>query len=240
MSGDPSDQLSPSFESESSLSQREDSVYTSSSTRSYNGQKLPINNDQEIYSFLSFPSNPPLGSSTTNSNHHKIEDKKLSHLTDNKNKSASSPNKTLRERMSYLQISGKSPSQKGIQSSKDADENGDIQLGWSINPTANSNKANNSLMPTSLTNRTKQSDKKPVRRRVQGSSSKSNPSVIHSSLTINYHGVNIYQAASQGNLPVCVLLWGMASAKRVNLMVPDSDGNNPMHYAVLADNTEVV
>ena len=32
--------------------------------------------------------------------------------------------------------------------------------------------------------------------------------------TISYRGTNIYQAASQGALPVCVLLWGIASAKK--------------------------
>jgi hypothetical protein len=58
--------------------------------------------------------------------------------------------------------------------------------------------------------------------------------------SINYHGINISQAAGEGNLPVCVLLWGMATAKRVNLMDPDIQGNTPMHFAALADNPEVV
>jgi hypothetical protein len=56
---------------------------------------------------------------------------------------------------------------------------------------------------------------------------------------INYHGVTISQAASQGNLPLCVLLWGMATAKRVRLMDPDSNGDTPMHFAALADIPEV-
>ena len=60
-----------------------------------------------------------------------------------------------------------------------------------------------------------------------------------SAASINYHGINIIQAAAQGNLPVCVLLWGMASAKRVNLMDPDPSGNTPMHFAALADLPEV-
>ena len=57
--------------------------------------------------------------------------------------------------------------------------------------------------------------------------------------SINYHGINIAQAAGQGNLPVCVLLWGMATAKRVNLMDPDAQGNTPMHFAALAELPEV-
>ncbi len=60
-----------------------------------------------------------------------------------------------------------------------------------------------------------------------------------SALSINYHGANIFQAAGQGNLPLCVLLWGIASAKRVNLVVCDSLGNNPMHFAAFADTPEV-
>lgn len=56
---------------------------------------------------------------------------------------------------------------------------------------------------------------------------------------VTYHGLTIAKAAMQGNLPVCVLLWGMAAAKRLNLMVPDAQGNNPMHFAALADSPEV-
>lgn len=59
-------------------------------------------------------------------------------------------------------------------------------------------------------------------------------------LSINYKGINIYQAAEQGSLPICVLLWGMASAKRISLIAPDSLGNNPLHFAALADSPEVV
>ena len=61
----------------------------------------------------------------------------------------------------------------------------------------------------------------------------------NSPYSIQYKGVNIYQAAQQGSLPLCVLLWGMASAKRVNLLTPDSQGNNPLHAAALADSAEV-
>jgi len=62
----------------------------------------------------------------------------------------------------------------------------------------------------------------------------------HTAATLNYHGINIYQAAHQGNLPICVLLWGMASSKRVSLMVPDAEGNNPMHFAAQAEHPEVL
>lgn len=65
------------------------------------------------------------------------------------------------------------------------------------------------------------------------------PAQIHTPASLNYHGVNIYQASNQGNLPLVVLLWSMASNKKVNLMSVDFQGNNPMHYACLADNSEV-
>lgn len=68
---------------------------------------------------------------------------------------------------------------------------------------------------------------------------KKTPSGSLSPTSIAYRGVNIYQAAAQGSLPLCVLLWGMASAKRVNLMSPDPSGNNPLHMAALADTPEV-
>ena len=58
-------------------------------------------------------------------------------------------------------------------------------------------------------------------------------------VSVNYHGVNIFQAAGEGNLPLCVLLWGIASAKRVNLMSCDALGNNPMHFAAFAESPEV-
>jgi hypothetical protein len=73
----------------------------------------------------------------------------------------------------------------------------------------------------------------------QRSKKKPTSNVVHTPVTLNYHGINIYQAANQGSLPLCVLLWGMASSKRINLMTPDFQGNNPIHYAALADNPEV-
>ena len=42
-----------------------------------------------------------------------------------------------------------------------------------------------------------------------------------------------------GNLPLTMLLWGYAVARKVNLLIPDSSGNNPIHYAALADTPEV-
>lgn len=66
-----------------------------------------------------------------------------------------------------------------------------------------------------------------------------NPGVVYTPATLNYHNINIYQAANQGNLPVVVLLWSMAANKKINLMSPDFQGNNPMHYACLADSSEV-
>jgi hypothetical protein len=56
---------------------------------------------------------------------------------------------------------------------------------------------------------------------------------------IHYHGVTLNMAAIQGNLPLFVLIWGMAAARRVNLMIPDSNGNNPLHHAAIAENSEV-
>jgi hypothetical protein len=57
---------------------------------------------------------------------------------------------------------------------------------------------------------------------------------------IVYQGVTIYAACRQGNLPICVLLWGIAAAKQVSLMEPDGEGNNPLHYACMAENSEAV
>lgn len=59
-------------------------------------------------------------------------------------------------------------------------------------------------------------------------------------IMVAYNGTTITTAATQGNLPVCVLLWGMASAKKQSLMIPDKHGNNPMHYACLAPTAEVM
>lgn len=70
-------------------------------------------------------------------------------------------------------------------------------------------------------------------------SKKSSGNSSHSPVSITYRGLNIYHAAQQGNMPLCVLLWSMASAKRVNLIVPDANGNNPMHFAALSDTPEV-
>jgi hypothetical protein len=64
--------------------------------------------------------------------------------------------------------------------------------------------------------------------------------LIKRETSIMYNGQTITSAATQGNLAVCVLLWGMASAKRINLMLPDAHGNNPMHYACLASTAEVM
>lgn len=71
-----------------------------------------------------------------------------------------------------------------------------------------------------------QSDQQPARKRQDTS-------------MVNYHGTTISMAAMQGNLPVCVLLWGIAAAKRVSLIQRDAEGNTPMHFAALADTTEV-
>ncbi|GMH53588.1 hypothetical protein TL16_g01484 [Triparma laevis f. inornata] len=47
-------------------------------------------------------------------------------------------------------------------------------------------------------------------------------------------------AASQGNLPISVLLWGMYQAAGVDPLTKDSEGNSAVHYAVLADTFEVL
>ena len=56
---------------------------------------------------------------------------------------------------------------------------------------------------------------------------------------ISYRGKTIVDASKEGNLPLCVLLWGIAATKSVNLMLPDNDGNYPIHHACLADTPEV-
>ena len=49
-------------------------------------------------------------------------------------------------------------------------------------------------------------------------------------------------ACSMGCFPIVVLLWGMYSAKGVHPMTPDSEGNNPLHFAALcaSGSSEVV
>ena len=81
--------------------------------------------------------------------------------------------------------------------------------------------------------RTPSSEKRSKRSRKSNSGKEYQPG------NITYRGINIYQAADQGNMPVCVLLWSMASSKRVNLIASDTHGNNPMHYAAIADTPEV-
>lgn len=68
---------------------------------------------------------------------------------------------------------------------------------------------------------------------------KASTAAAQSPYAIQYKGVNIFQAAREGNLPLCVLLWGMASAKKVNLLAPDAQGNNALHAGALADSPEV-
>ncbi len=70
---------------------------------------------------------------------------------------------------------------------------------------------------------------------------KKRPNIVSLTMAkaVTYGGWDIFRAAEQGNLPVCVLLWGMASAKRISLMLPDEDGCNPVHYASMAETSEV-
>ncbi len=56
--------------------------------------------------------------------------------------------------------------------------------------------------------------------------------------TVTYKGSNIYHAAAQGNLPLVVLLWGMAAARNVDIMQPDGHGNNPCHFASTSETPE--
>lgn len=75
-------------------------------------------------------------------------------------------------------------------------------------------------------------DSKPAKKKHRSRSSQTPQS-------INYRGTNMESALRQGNLPVCVLLWGMAAAKRIDLLVPDDQGSNPFHYAAMAETTDV-
>lgn len=92
-------------------------------------------------------------------------------------------------------------------------------LSSTSSPTSNDEKSDTNIVPSER--------KSPIK--------KSNIDQI-----LTYNGQTIITAASQGNLPVCVLLWGMASAKKINIMASDIHGNNPMHYACLAPNAEVM
>lgn len=55
-----------------------------------------------------------------------------------------------------------------------------------------------------------------------------------------YKGVTISLAASNGNMPLCVMLWGMARPRGLDLMLPDSEGNTAFHHAALAPTKECV
>lgn len=58
---------------------------------------------------------------------------------------------------------------------------------------------------------------------------------------VSFKGETMITAAAAGNLPLCVLLWGMGSAKQINLMLAvDEHGNNPFHFAVRAQTTDVM
>jgi hypothetical protein len=63
----------------------------------------------------------------------------------------------------------------------------------------------------------------------------------HQAVLVSYKGDTMITAASAGNLPLCVLLWGMGSAKQINLMVAvDEQGNTPFHHAVRSQTTDVM
>ena len=57
---------------------------------------------------------------------------------------------------------------------------------------------------------------------------------------IQWKGTTMKMACEQGNLPVVVTLWGLALSRNVDMMVPDNEGNTPIHYAAHADNAEVI
>jgi hypothetical protein len=52
--------------------------------------------------------------------------------------------------------------------------------------------------------------------------------------SLNYRGTNIYDASRQGNYPIFVVLWGIATTKYLNLMVPDGNGNTPLHHVSMS------
>ena len=98
----------------------------------------------------------------------------------------------------------------------------------SLNPSSSSNPSSNpsSIPSSSTTSSSILNDKKKHKK--------------ENEILLSYNGQTIISASSQGNLPICVLLWGMASAKKINLMISDIHGNNPMHYACLANTAEVM
>ena len=57
---------------------------------------------------------------------------------------------------------------------------------------------------------------------------------------VQYNDITLSLACAKGMLPTAVLLWGMHKAQNQNPMSPDADGNNPLHYAALADTPEVL
>jgi len=57
--------------------------------------------------------------------------------------------------------------------------------------------------------------------------------------SICYRGQSIFEAAKDGNLPLFVFLWGIAAAKKINLLRPDLNGNHFIHFACAGDSVEV-
>jgi len=59
--------------------------------------------------------------------------------------------------------------------------------------------------------------------------------------SLAYQGITFKEACKTGNLPIVSYLWTLASNKNIDLMIPESEyGNNPYHYAALADTDEIV
>lgn len=59
--------------------------------------------------------------------------------------------------------------------------------------------------------------------------------------TLTYQGTTFKEACKNGNLPLVSYLWIQAGSKNIDLMIPDGEyGNNPYHYAALADTNEII
>ena len=56
----------------------------------------------------------------------------------------------------------------------------------------------------------------------------------------SYNDMTLSLSCTKGDLPTTVLIWGMYSANNLSPITPDSEQNNPLHFAALSDKVEVV
>ena len=119
-----------------------------------------------------------------------------------------------------------SSSSINLNDSRIRDHRNSSNIDGSADSTVSSQFPTNSIPPTHKNIRSLSQYRLSVMNRIRRSDS--------DQISLNYRGINIYDAARQGNYPVFVLLWGIASSRYINIMVPDGNGNTPLHHASMS------